>query len=40
MTVVDALLSSPADFAWLLEALGGIAASRVERITAERMARE
>ena len=38
MTVVDALLSSPADFAWLLEALGGIAAARVEKVAAGRMA--
>jgi len=38
MTVVDALLSSPADFSWLLEALGGTAAERVEKVAAGRLA--
>jgi hypothetical protein len=39
MTVVDALLASPADFGWMLEALGGLAAERVNRLTAARLAR-
>jgi hypothetical protein len=37
MTIVDALLASPRDFAWLLEALGGAAAERVETILAGRL---
>jgi hypothetical protein len=40
MTVVEALLSSPADFAWLLEAMGATAAGRVEKVAAERMGKE
>jgi hypothetical protein len=39
MTVADALLASPSDLAWLLEALGGLALERVERIAAERITR-
>jgi hypothetical protein len=34
MTVVEALLSSPGDFAWLLEAMGATAAERVEKVAA------
>ena len=37
LTVADALLSAPQDFAWLLEALGGLAAERVEKIAAARL---
>jgi hypothetical protein len=40
MTVVDALLASPLDFGWVLLALGGVAAERVERIAAGRLGRE
>jgi len=39
MTVVDALLSRPSDFAWLLAALGATAAGRVEKVAAERLAK-
>jgi hypothetical protein len=39
LEVVDALLASPRDFGWLLEALGAVAAERVERITAARLGR-
>jgi hypothetical protein len=38
MTVADALLASPIDFGWLLLALGGIAAERIERAAAARLA--
>jgi hypothetical protein len=38
MTVVDALLASPGDFASVLEAMGWLALERVQRITAERIA--
>ena len=37
MTVVDGLLASPLDFGWVLLALGGVAAERVERIVAGRL---
>jgi hypothetical protein len=37
MTVVDALLASPGDFASVLEAMGWLALKRVQKITAERM---
>jgi hypothetical protein len=40
MTVVEALLSSPADFAWLLEAMGATAAGRVEKVAAGRLGKE
>jgi len=34
--VLDALLSSPYDFAWLLEAAGGLALQQVGRISMAR----
>jgi hypothetical protein len=37
MTTIDALLASPRDFAWLLQALGGVAAERVETILVGRL---
>jgi hypothetical protein len=40
MTVVEALLSSPADFAWLLEAMGATAAGRMEKVAAGRIAKQ
>jgi hypothetical protein len=39
MTVVDALVASPREFGWVLEAMGAIALERVERITAARLGR-
>lgn len=38
LNVVDALLSSPHDFAWLLEAAGGLALQHVGRISMARAA--
>ena len=39
MTVVDALVASPREFGWVLEAMGAVALERVERITAARLGR-
>ncbi len=38
LNVIDALLSSPYDFAWLLEAAGGLALQHVGRISMSRAA--
>jgi len=39
MTVVDALLASPGDFGWLVEAMGGVALARAGSIVAARLGR-
>jgi hypothetical protein len=39
LNVLDALLAAPLDFAWLLEAVGGTALERVDKIVARRLAR-
>jgi len=37
MTVLDALMASPGDFAWLLDAMGGVALERAGTIMADRL---
>jgi hypothetical protein len=38
LNVVDALLAAPRDFAWLLEAMGGLALEHVDTIAVSRLA--
>jgi hypothetical protein len=38
LNVVDALLAAPRDFAWLLDAMGGLALEHVDRIAVARLA--
>jgi hypothetical protein len=40
LNVVDALLSAPREFAWLLEAIGGLTLEHVDAITVARLAQE
>jgi hypothetical protein len=37
LNAVDALLASPSDFAWLLDAMGGLALEHVERIAVDHL---
>jgi len=40
LNVLDALLAAPRDFAWLLDAMGGLALEHVEAIAVARLAEE
>ena len=40
LNVVDALMAAPRDFAWLLDAMGGLALEHVDKIAVARLAEE